>query len=263
MNHTPQARPSSWFGAWSLFKRECHRFMRVFGQTVGAPLVSAMLYFAVFGGALGHRIGPTEGISYLQFLIPGLAAMGIVQHAFQNASSSLIQMRYIGMLPMDLVALPLHPLQVVLAMVGGAMVRGLLVGCVVLLAARIFLPFHIEHVALLVLVSALLAGIFGLVGVLTGLWGKTFDDISLVSNFVLTPLTYLGGVFFSAAMLPQGWQPLATWNPIYHLVGLYRYAILGLQTTDLTLAMGFAVGFMLVLFGVTVWIVRRGWRLKE
>ncbi|MEG3640628.1 ABC transporter permease [Magnetococcus sp. PR-3] len=263
MEPLDQEQPSSWWGTWALFKRECHRFMRVFGQTVGAPLVSAMLYFAVFGGALGHRIGPTDGISYLHFLIPGLAAMGIVQHAFQNASSSLIQMRYIGMLPMDLVALPLKPIQMVLAIMGGSMVRGLMVGCVVLLAARLFLSFEIKHWGLLLLVSALLAGIFGLVGMLTGLWGKTFDDISLVSNFVLTPLTYLGGVFFSAAMLPDGWQPLATWNPIYHLVGLYRYAILGLQTTDPVLAMAFAVGFLLLLFGVTVQIVQHGWRLKE
>nr|CRH06822.1 putative ABC-2 type transporter, permease component [Candidatus Magnetococcus massalia] len=253
----------NWYGTWALFRRECHRFLRVFGQTVGAPLISALLYFAVFGAALGHRIGPTEGVSYLAFLVPGLAAMGVLQHAFQNASSSLIQMRYIGMLPMDLVALPLRAHQLVIAILGGAIVRGMIVGTVVLFTSRLFVPFEIAHWGMLLLSSAVLAAIFGAIGLLTGLWGKTFDDISLVSNFVITPMIYLGGVFFSAEMLPASWQHVVAWNPIYHLVGLYRYAILNLQTTPPTTALAVALCSLLVLFMVSVYIVHRGWRLKE
>ncbi|OSM02146.1 ABC transporter permease [Magnetofaba australis] len=253
----------NWYGAWSLFRREVRRFMRVFGQTVGAPLVTSLLYFAVFGAALGSRIGPTEGVGYLTFLATGLAAMGVMQHAYQNASSSLIQMRYAGMIQMDLAALPVTPAQMVLAVMGGAMARGLLVGAAVLLAARVFTPFGVAHPLWLLAASLALAGLFGLIGLFSGLWAKSFDDTALVSNFVITPLVYLGGVFFSVEMIDAAWRPLALVNPVYHLVELFRYALLGLDEAVLWRSGPLTLLAWAGLYVVAVWRIGRGWRLKD
>ncbi|MBF0322185.1 MAG: ABC transporter permease, partial [Magnetococcales bacterium] len=159
----------NWYGNWSLFRRECLRFLLVWSQTLGAPLISALLYFAIFGGALGQRIGETGvGVTYLQFLAPGLAAMGIMQHAFQNSSSSLIQMKYLGMLQADLLALPLKPAQIVMAFTAAAMARGILVGASILLASRCFVVFSIANPVLLIGAALIMAAIFGLIGLLTG-----------------------------------------------------------------------------------------------
>ncbi|MBF0448151.1 MAG: ABC transporter permease [Magnetococcales bacterium] len=252
----------NWYGCWALFKRESFRFLRVWGQTVGAPLISALLYCIVFGGALGSRIGPTDGVPYLLFLIPGLAAMGMIQHSYQNTSSSLVQMRYIGMLDADLLALPLTPFQVVLSFTGAAIIRGVLVGGVILVVARLFFSYGVAHPLLFVLAALMISAIFGLIGFIAGLWAKGFDNISVISNFILTPMVYFGGVFFSISMLPDNWQIVARFNPIFYLVDLLRFSMTNVgQTTPLfsTLA---TVGVLSGLFILAVRLVRRGWRIK-
>ena len=255
---------TNWFGTWKYFQRECHRFLKVWPQTIGAPLVSSLLYFAIFGGVLGSRIGTSDGVSYLTFLVPGLVAMGMAQHAYQNSSSSLIQMKYLGMVQADLLALPLTPFQTTLAFMGGAMVRGLLVGSVILAVSRIFVPFSIAHPFLFLCAAMLLVAIFGLLGLITGIWSRTFDDVSVIGNFILSPLIYLGGVFFSVSMLPPGWDTLAQFNPVYYLVDLLRQSML-----DTTPQVPFlwaipAVGFIwggLLTFSIIC--LRTGWRIKS
>ncbi|MBF0138512.1 MAG: ABC transporter permease [Magnetococcus sp. DMHC-1] len=254
----------NWYGNWALFRRECQRFLWVWTQTLGAPLVSAMLYFAVFGGALGGRIGDADaGISYLQFLTPGLAAMGIIQHAFQNTSSSLIQMKYLGMLQSDLLALPLKPVQIVLAFTGAAILRGLLVGVGILLVSRCFVTFSIVKPLLLLGATLVMAAIFGLVGLLTGIWAKSFDQVALVGNFILTPLVYLGGVFFANSMLPAGWQTVPLFNPVFYLVDLFRHGVLGVGQTPPGNAIIAVLLVLLGLFILSVLLFRFGWRLKN
>ncbi|MBF0621806.1 MAG: ABC transporter permease [Magnetococcales bacterium] len=254
---------TNWFGTWAFFKRECHRFLKVWGQTVGAPLISALLYFAIFGAALGSRIGATDGVSYLQFLVPGLAAMGMIQHSYQNTSSSLVQMKYLGMIQADLLALPLTPFQLVLGFVGGAMVRGLMVGSVILLTSRLFVTFSIAHPLVLLLAAVAMSGIFGLFGLVAGIWAKSFDDVSLVGNFLLTPLVYLGGVFFSISMIPEGWRYLALWNPIFYLVDLFRYALIDVSQGSPLIALGAVVSTFAIMLSVAVHIFRIGWRIQS
>jgi ABC-2 type transport system permease protein len=253
----------NWYGCWALFKRECRRFLNVWGQTVGAPLISAMLYFIVFGSALGARIGVTDGVPYTLYLIPGLAAMGMIQHSYQNTSSSLIQMRYIGMLDADFLALPLTPLQIVLAFVSAAIVRGVLVGSVILSVSWLFFPYSIAHPLLFVAASLVIAAIFGLIGFISGMWARSFDNISVISNFILTPMVYFGGVFFSISMLPSGWRTVALFNPVFYVVDLFRYAMINTGQTAFYISASAAVAILLALFFLSVWLVEQGWRIKE
>lgn len=254
---------NNWLGTWHFFRRECRRFLKVWTQTIGAPLSSSLLYFAIFGGALGSRIGVTDGVSYLHFLVPGLVAMNMAQHAYQNSSSSLIQMKYLNMLPADLLALPITPLQVALAFTLSAVVRGILVGAVVLGAASVFVDFTILHPILFVVSAFLLTANFGLLGLLTGLWGKTFDDVSMVGNFMLTPLIYLGGVFFSISFLPTAWQPVAKLNPVYYLVDLFRHSMIGTTPYPTQTSMIAALMVLILLFSVATFSLSKGWRIKS
>ncbi|MBF0455107.1 MAG: ABC transporter permease [Magnetococcales bacterium] len=253
----------NWYGCFALFKRECRRFLRVWGQTVGAPLVSAMLYFIVFGGALGSKIGMTGGVPYTLYLIPGLAAMGMIQHAYQNASSSLVQMRYVGMMDADLLALPLTPLQIVLAFMGASVVRGLLVGGVILTVSRLFFDYSIAHPLLFVAASLVITALFGLIGLISGMWARSFDQISVVSHFILTPMVYFGGVFFSISMLPSGWDTVALLNPVFYVVDLFRYALIDTGQSTVHLSASAAVGLLLGLFFLAVRLVDQGWRIKN
>ncbi|MBF0144214.1 MAG: ABC transporter permease [Magnetococcales bacterium] len=260
-NH--QSSLGSWYGTWSLFRRESRRFLKVWLQTVWAPLISALLYFAIFGGALGKRIGDTDGVSFLLFLVPGLAAMGMIQHAYQNTSSSLIQMKYLGMLPADLLALPITPLQMTLAFVAAAILRGSLVGGVILLVSRVFVDFGVAHPLLLLLATVVLTAIFALVGLLTGVWGSNYDEVAMVGNFILTPLIYLGGVFFSVSMLPDSWAMVARLNPIFYLVDLFRYALIDVSQARPEVALVAVLGVLGALFAGTVRLLASGWRLKN
>lgn len=253
----------SWLGTWYLFRRECHRFLKVWIQTLGAPLITSMLYFLIFGAALGGRIGATDGVSYLQFLVPGLVAMGMAQHAFQNTSSSLIQMKYLGMLPADLLALPISPLQMTLAFTGGAILRGILVGLVIGGTAALFVDFGIAHPGLFVAAAVLLCTVFGLIGLITGIWSRTFDNVSMISNFVMTPMIYLGGVFFSIAILPPAWQPVARFNPVYHLVDLFRHSMLDTPLNAPGAAMTAAFAVLLLMFFAATTALARGWGMKS
>ena len=253
----------NWYGCWALFKRECLRFLRVWGQTVGSPLISAMLYFIVFGGALGSRIGPTDGVPYTLYLIPGLAAMGMIQHAYQNTSSSLIQMRYVGMLDADFLALPLTPLQIVLAFMSASIVRGVLVGTVILSVSWFFFPYSISHPLLFVAALLMISAIFGLIGFIVGMWAQSFDNVSVISNFILTPMVYFGGVFFSISMLPDGWRMVALFNPVFYVVDLFRYAMINSGQTAFYVSSSAAVAVLLGLFVLSVRLVGMGWRIKE
>ncbi|MBF0154435.1 MAG: ABC transporter permease [Magnetococcales bacterium] len=254
----------NWYGNWALFRRECQRFLWIWLQTLGAPLVSAMLYFAIFGGALGQRIGEAgDGITYLQFLTPGLAAMGIIQHAFQNTSSSLIQMKYLGMLQADLLALPLKPVQIVFSFTAAAVLRGVLVGAGTLLIARLFITFGIAKPVLLIGAALVMAAISGLLGLLTGIWARSFDQVALVGNFILTPMVYLGGVFFANAMLPAGWQRVPLFNPVFYLVDLFRQGVLGVGQTQPESAILAVSAVLTGLFALAVVLFRTGWRLKN
>jgi ABC-2 type transport system permease protein len=241
-----------WIPFLMLLRREVHRFMKVIVQTVVTPFISSFLYLMVFGITLGSKVESQKGFSYLAFLIPGLCMMGLMNNAFQNSSSSITIGKFTGELE-DLKVLPLSHHQIIWAMALAAVVRGALVGAITFAVGSGFHLYQygefltIEHPALL-LFFVLVGGLtFGMLGITTAFWAKTFDQLSAVSAFVLLPLTYLGGVFLSIEHLHPVWQGIAKLNPLLYLINGVRYGILGVSDVPIDSALLISA-FGLVLF---------------
>lgn len=210
----------------TLFIKEIRRFLKVWKQTVFSPLITTSLYFLVFGVALGGRLGDVDGVPYIAFVIPGLMMLAMISNAFLNTSSSLFQSKINGTID-DILVAPIGTFEILIAYVGAATCRGLLVGVLVWLVALLFVGFNL-HAPLWVLFFALLVCIaFSLGGLLIAMWAQKFDHLAIVPSFVITPLTFLGGVFYSIDMLPEFWRNLSLANPVLYMVNGLRYALLG------------------------------------
>lgn len=226
-----------WTPFLTLLRREIHRFLKVVAQTLCTPLVNSTLYLLIFGVSLGQSINLTLNVTYLAFLIPGLVMMGCMNNAFQNSSSSIVSQKFQGELE-DLKVAPISPLQIIWAMSIAGLVRGLLVGLVTLFVGEVFhkvslgefLPIH--HVFAFVGFISLGGLIFANVGISLGFWAKSFDQMGAITGFILTPLMYLGGVFFSIGNLHPIWQNIAHFNPMLYLINGVRYGMLGVSDVD-------------------------------
>ena len=216
------------FGLRTLLEKEIRRFLRVPGQTLLSPIVTTALYFVVFGVSLGSRLREVEGVPYARFIVPGLVALGVVSNAFLNAASSLFVMKLQGTV-VDLLLSPLGPGEILTGFVGAAALRGLLVGAVTWLVAAAFTGFGLAHPLFALAMVALLAVAFGALGFMTAVWATTFEQVNFFPTFVITPLTFLGGVFYSVKMLPAGLLHLTLFNPVFYLVDGLRYGMLGLS----------------------------------
>ncbi|MBN9318661.1 MAG: ABC transporter permease [Caulobacterales bacterium] len=253
----------NWMGAFTLYKREVRRFWKVGTQTVAAPVVTTLLYMLVFVVAVGADRQPVDGVSFVRFVVPGLIMMSVLNNAFANASSSLIQAKIMGLTP-DFLTPPLSPLELVSAFTLGAATRGIVVGLVTALTIA-FLPdagIHIQHwgVALYFLIGASL--ILGMGGVLAGLWAEKFDHLAGATNFVVMPLTFLSGTFYLTDHLPEPFRTLSHFNPFFYLIDGFRYGFIG--HADGSLAVGAVVTAALTV-GLFVWcymLFKRGYRLK-
>ncbi|HCZ48468.1 MAG TPA: metal-dependent hydrolase, partial [Gammaproteobacteria bacterium] len=216
----------NWLGLWTLFTKEVRRFTVVFMQTIAAPVVSALLYLFIFSHALSGRLEVYPGVPYPQFLVPGLMMMTIIQNAFANTSSSLIFSKVTGNIVFVLLA-PLSHLELYLGFVGAALVRSLLVSIGVYLVALVYLDIAVAHPLLLLVFGALGAVLLGTCGLLAGIWADKFDQVATVQNFLILPLTYLSGVFYSIHSLPPAWQSLSRANPFFYLIDGFRYGFFG------------------------------------
>jgi len=249
-------------GCATLFVREVRRFFNVKVQTILAPALTAWLYLIVFHYALGSRNVAGFDVDYFTFLAPGLAMMSLLQNAFANTSSSLVTSRVMGVHVYLLMA-PLSALEVVLALLGAAVVRGLIVAGVFLLALWPFASLALAHPWAILFFACAGGVIMGALGLIAGLWARRFDDMALVTNFVVMPLTFLSGAFYSTAQLPSWWQALNAVNPVFYLIDGFRYGLLG--ASDASVATGVLVCSALAL-GLCVlcwWLWRIGWRWKE
>lgn len=217
---------SNRYGAYTLLRKENQRFLKVWKQTVLAPMVSALLYFLVFAPLFGERL--VQGQPYLVFIAPGLVMMGIIMNAFQNSSSSLIISKYQNNI-IDLLMYPLSGVDLMIGYVGSAMYRGILVGIATIVPVLFFLDIPFSHPLHMLAGAFLVSLFFGSMGVVAGLWAKEFDQIALLQNFLVTPLIFLGGVFFSNTNLPEFWQQVSWFNPISHMVDLMRYGMIGVS----------------------------------
>ena len=241
----------------TIVRREVARIMRIWGQTLVPPAITMTLYFLIFGGLIGSRVGEMGGYSYMQFIVPGLVMMSVIQNSYGNISSSFFGAKF-GRHVEELLVSPMPNWVILWGYVSGAVLRGLMVGVIVLIIAMFFTPVRIPH-PLVTLTTVLLgATIFSLAGFINAVYAKKFDDVAIVPTFILTPLTYLGGVFYSVKLLPT-WAEAATHaNPIFYMVNAFRYGLLGSSDVPLWVAYALMIGFVVVLTAVALWLLRRG-----
>jgi len=248
-------------GARTLFLKEVRRFLRVPGQTLLQPLVSTSLYFVVFGYSLGGRQAQVEGVSYIAFIVPGLVFLGLSNNAFLNSSSSFFVTKIQGTL-VDLLVAPLGPLELLLGFIGGAMVRGLLVGGLTWGVAALFvgpMPIHLGWTVLYLLLSAYL---FGVLGLLAGIWAEKFEQVNIFPTFLMLPLTFLGGVFYSVHRLPEPFRTVSLFNPVVHMVEGLRAGMLGLAQPP-PLGLGLLATVSLAATALAHHFLRSGYKLKS
>ena len=246
----------------SILTKEITRFMRIWVQTLVPPAITMSLYFVIFGSLIGSRIGEMNGFSYMEFIVPGLIMMSVITNSYANVASSFFSAKFQRNVEELLVA-PVPNYIIVLGYVGGGMARGILVGLIVTVLSLFFVTISIHNLAIIILTVVLTSMLFALGGLINAVYAKTFDDISIIPTFVLTPLTYLGGVFFSLTLLPGFWQQLAQLNPIVYMVNAFRFGFLGYSDVNLWLALAVVVGFILVLFSYAMYLINKGIGLRS
>ena len=251
----------NWIGLWTLYRREVRRFLKVAAQTVTGPVVTTLLFLVVFSVALGKRAAPVEAISYLQFLAPGLMMMAMAQNAFANTSSSLLIAKVQGNIS-DILMAPLSPGEFVAAFTLGGITRGLVVGAAVAVAMWPFVPFGLAHPGYVLFHAVAASMLLALLGVLGGLWSQKMDQLAAVTNFVVTPLTFLSGTFYSVADLPEAFGVAAHLNPFFYMIDGFRYGMTGHADGSLISGVWVLIGANLTLAVACHRIVAAGWRLK-
>jgi ABC-2 type transport system permease protein len=242
-------------------RREVNRFLKIKRQTVGAPLLETFLYISVFGAALGSRIDTLGGVDYVVFIIPGLIMMAWAINAFSNNSSSILQQKFQRAID-DQLSSPASPLELLLAFSLGGFLRGLIVAALTFTAAFILVDVPVEHVLVLIPALLLVGFFFAQLGVLVGVRAEQFDDVSFAQTFVLQPLIFLGGVFYSAALLPEPFETITHLNPVYYMIGLVRYGFLGYTETNVALSLGLLTLATMALFALNQRLFRIGYKLR-
>jgi ABC-2 type transport system permease protein len=248
-------------GVRTLFSKEMRRFLRVPGQTLLSPLITTSLYFLVFGWSLGSRIQEVGGVPYARFILPGLVMLGVVTNAYLNSASSLFVMKLQGTV-VDVLVSPLSYAEILGAFVGAAVARGLLVGGIMWLVGAAFTGFGVAHPVAALLLLLLVASGFAALGFLTATWAASFEQVNFIPTFIVTPLTFLGGVFYSASMAPEPLRWLTRANPIYYLVESLRWAVVGRADAPPLAGMAVAAGLAAVALAVAYAVLRSGWRLR-
>jgi ABC-2 type transport system permease protein len=245
----------------SLVRREVSRFLKIKRQTLGAPLLETFLYISVFGAALGSRIDKLHGVDYVVFIIPGLIMMAWAMNAFSNNSSSILQQKFQRAID-DQLSSPASPLELLLGFSFGGFLRGMIVATLTFVAASVLVDIPVEHPFILLAGLFLVGFFFAQLGVLVGVRAEQFDDVSFYQTFVLQPLIFLGGVFYSAALLPEPFQTMTQFDPVYYMIGLVRYGFLGYQETNIGLSLAFLLAAALAIFTVNYRLFSKGYRLR-
>jgi ABC-2 type transport system permease protein len=246
----------------TLVAREINRILRIWGQTLVPPAITMALYFVIFGNLIGSRIGSMNGIPYIDFIVPGLIMMSVIQNSYGNTVSSFFGSKF-GRYVEEMLVSPMPSWVILSGYVLGAVVRGLVVGAIVLAVAMCFTDIRIHHVLVTLSTFLLTAVVFSLAGFINAVYAKKFDDISIVPTFILTPLTYLGGVFYSVDLLPPFWQAVSHANPILYMVSAFRYGLLGVSDVSVGVAYAVMLGFIVLLGGASLYLLERGVGLRS
>lgn len=246
----------------TLVAKEVHRFFRIWPQTLLPPAITTALYFLIFGRLIGGRIGTVNGASYIDYIVPGIILMSVISHSYANVVSSFYSTKFQRHIEELLVA-PVPNWVILGGYVSGGIVRGLAVGIVVTLISLFFSAISVHHVLICLSIALLTATLFALAGFINAVFAESFDDISIIPNFILTPLSYLGGVFFSIEMLDGVWQTLAMGNPILYMVNAFRYGMIGVTDVDIVLAFEITGGFIVLLTLFSLYLLHKGVGIKN
>ncbi|MGL4640272.1 MAG: ABC transporter permease [Shewanella sp.] len=246
----------------SILTKEITRFTRIWVQTLVPPAITMTLYFLIFGNLVGSRIGEMGGVSYMEFIAPGLIMMSVITNSYSNVASSFYSAKFQRNLE-ELIVAPVPHYVLIAGYVGGGVARGLCVGLIVTLVAMFFVDIRLHHAGLVVITILLTSMLFSLGGLINAVFAKSFDDISIIPTFVLTPLTYLGGVFYALSLLPSFWQGVSALNPVVYMINVFRYGFLGFADISVPLSMGIMVGFCAALWAVAYYLISRGIGLRS
>jgi len=250
------------YGVWAIYRFEMARALRTLMQSVLAPVITTVLYFVVFGAAIGSRMSAMSGVSYGAFIVPGLIMLALLTQSIFNGSFGIFFPKFTGTI-YELLSAPISPLEIVLAYVGAAATKSVVLGLIILATAGLFVPVHVLHPVWMLAFLILTAATFSLFGFIIGIWAKGFEQLQFIPMLVVTPLTFLGGAFYSIDMLPPAWRTVTLFNPVVYLISGFRWSFY--ETSDVGVALSLAVtlGFFVLSLAVVAWIFRTGYRLKS
>ncbi|MAK90896.1 MAG: ABC transporter permease [Oceanospirillaceae bacterium] len=251
-----------WVAFKTILVKEIRRFMRIWQQTLLPPAITMTLYFVIFGQLIGSRIGDMDGVNYMSFIVPGLIMMSVITNSYGNVASSFFSNKWQRSVE-ELMVSPVRPITILIGYISGGVARGIGVGIIVTLLSLYFTHLQVHNVAVMVLVILLSAILFSIGGFINAMMATKFDDISIVPTFIITPLTYLGGVFYSISLLPDFWRGISMFNPILYMVNTFRYGILGVSDVNVWFSLAMLVVFIVLLGGYSLWLLKRGKGMRQ
>lgn len=250
-----------WIAFCTIVRKEIRRFTRIWVQTLIPPVITMCLYFVIFGQLIGSRIGHMGGFDYMSFVVPGLIMMSVINNSYSNVVSSFYSAKFSKSVE-ELQVSPTPSHIIILGYVFGGTLRGLCVGAIVSVVSLLFADLNIQHLGITVLVVLLTSLLFSIAGMINAIFANSFDDISIIPTFVLTPLTYLGGVFYSISLLPEFWQGVSQFNPILYMVNAFRYGFLGVSDVNIGLSLVGISAFLILLYTYCWWLLEKSGRLR-
>ena len=251
----------NWHGVKAIYRFEMARTFRTLTQSIASPVLSTSLYFVVFGAAIGSRMGEVDGISYGAFIIPGLIMLALLNESISNASFGIYMPKWAGTI-FELLSAPVSYVEVVIGYVGAAATKSVMLGLLILVTARIFVPYEIAHPFWMVAFLVLTAITFSLFGFIIGLWADDFQKLQVIPLMIVTPLTFLGGAFYSINMLPPIWQKITLFNPVVYLISGFRWSFYGVADVNVGISVAAILGFLALCLVAVWWIFKTGWKLK-
>ncbi|HWU71501.1 MAG TPA: ABC transporter permease [Pseudoxanthomonas sp.] len=252
----------NWPAVKAIYRFEMARTFRTITQSIASPVLSTSLYFVVFGAAIGARMGAVEGVSYGAFIIPGLIMLSLLNESISNASFGIYMPKWSGTI-FELLSAPVSFVEVVIGYVGAAATKSLMLGLLILVTARVFVPYHIEHPVWMVAFLLLTCVSFSLFGFIIGLWADDFQKLQVIPLMIVTPLTFLGGAFYSINMLPPLWQKIALFNPVVYLISGFRWSFYGISDVNVGVSIAAILGFLAACLLAVWWIFRTGYKIRN
>jgi ABC-2 type transport system permease protein len=252
----------NWRGIAAIYGFEMARFRRTLWQSLVTPVITTSLYFVVFGAAIGKRMSEVDNVPYGAFIVPGLVMLSIFTESLNNASFGIYLPKFTGTI-YEILSAPVSPMETVLAYVGAAATKSVLLGAVIIITANLFVPVHVEHPLWMAAFLVLTATTFCLFGFVIGIWAKGFEQLNFIPMLVVTPLTFLGGAFYSIAMLPPAWQSFSLFNPVVYLISGYRWTFYGIADVNVAVSFAMTLVFFAACLAAAAWIFRTGYRLKS